>query len=68
MAAKTNSHMPCIGELEAFQEFRIKQTWYKNLLPPLCRISQLTGQIWCLNLKTWKEDSLLSRRRVDEVR
>lgn len=63
---KTNR--PRIGELEAFQEFRIKRTWYKNLLPPLCRISQLTGQIWCLNMRTWKEDSLLAGRRVDEVR
>lgn len=68
MAVKDNTSKPMVGELEAFQEFRIKRTWYKNLLPPLCRISQLTGQIWCLNLKTWKEDSLLSRRRVDEVR
>lgn len=59
---------PCVGDLEAWQEFRIKRTWYKALLPPLCRISQLTGQVWCLNLKTWKEDSLLARAKVDELR
>jgi hypothetical protein len=57
-----------VADLEAWQEFRIGGTWYKNLLPPLCRFYGQTGQMWCLNLKTWKEDSLMSRLGVDEVR
>jgi hypothetical protein len=57
-----------VADLEAWQEFRIGGTWYRALLPPLCRFANPNVNWCCLNLETIKEVLLRASRMVDELR
>jgi hypothetical protein len=57
-----------VGDLEVCQEFRVGDTWYRALLPPLLYHTRHMVGRWCLNLTTLRGQSLDGAAEVDELR
>lgn len=55
-----------VADIDTCQEFRIGETWYRALLPPLCRHTATVR--WVLNLTTLLAQGIKMGQKIEELR